>query len=143
MLRKAGESAYQLSKSGQRRIKGIWYSYYEVSPDGSLPDPPGSALDPVRIERIQFRQIGRIIMGKNVKTSRDYFLKLRLQDTTFLTGTWTDNSEQRYHYGSCQFCFDYSGQYLIGKFLGRDRLNYVKANSTGHRDSRSVDVVSG
>jgi hypothetical protein len=112
--------------SGRRRsVQGTWFAYYEIWTAKSGPVAPNTALDESRIERISLKQIGSTVIGKNVKESRDYFLRLKARDETILTGVWTDNSDGRYHYGACQLCYEYGGHHLIGVFVGRDRNNDV------------------
>jgi len=116
-----------LAPAGRSRsVKGMWHSYYEIVKDGSQPSPPGTPLDPSRIEQIKLSQVGTSIIGKNDKRSRRYFLRLTLDDGCILTGRWSDVSGGRYHYGGVQLRWDYSGRYMIGKFVGRDRHNQIK-----------------
>lgn len=106
-------------------LKGTWYAYYEVVKDGSPLPSPGASVDSGRIEKLVISQVGSSIVGRNAKHSREYFLRLKLEDGCILTGTWRDQSGGRKHYGGLQLRWDYSGRYMTGKFVGRDRHNQV------------------
>lgn len=113
------------SLSTGRTIKGQWFSYYEVVLDGEIPRLPGMPIDTDRIEGVVFTKVGSAVIGKNTRDSRAYFLRLRMEDNCVLTGTWRDQSDNRHHFGAVQLVWDYSGGYMMGKYVGRDRHHDV------------------
>lgn len=108
-----------------RTVKGEWFAYYEVIPDGLPPLRPGEPINAGRVERIKFSKIGAAVVGQNMRDSRSYFLRLRMESDCILTGTWRDVSGGRYHFGAVQLVWDYSGDHMLGKYVGRDRHNDV------------------
>ena len=108
-----------------RELSGVWHAYYEVLKDGARPVAAGSPLQDDNIEQVRFSHVGRHFVGRNLKDSRQYFMRLRLEDACFLTGTWRDYSAGRYHFGGVQLWWHYNGKHLAGKFIGRDRNNDI------------------
>jgi hypothetical protein len=107
----------------RRSISGDWFTYYAVVPDratsSSAAEPSGS------IEVIRLSQVGNRVAGVNTSRSRDYQILAVLRDDSYLTGTWRDFSEGRYHWGGFQLWWLDNGRGLVGKFVGKDSRNHI------------------
>jgi hypothetical protein len=108
---------------GERAISGKWYTYYVIIPDratsASAKIPSGA------VEVIRLRRAGSRVTGSNVRASRDYIILGVLRDGCYLTGTWRDLSEDRYHWGGFQLWWLDSGAGMVGKFVGKDSKNHI------------------
>ncbi|GLP67357.1 MULTISPECIES: hypothetical protein [unclassified Streptomyces] len=105
-----------------RDVAGKWETYWGVVAE------PGSSPTA--------REISNVIITFDLKRFRDQVtgrdlnnassqVKATLIDTTFMTGTWKDNSGERYQWGAFQLHWDGEGNGLIGKFTGKDSRNHI------------------
>ena len=108
---------------GSRTVSGRWYTYYAATPE--VATSPTAAVPSGSIEIIRLRQIGNRIAGANESKSRDYVIVAILRDGSYLTGTWRDFSEGRYHWGGFQLWWLDSGKGMVGKFVGKDSRNHI------------------
>ena len=111
------------SDGGKRTVSGDWYTYYTATPE--VATSPTAAIPSGAIEIIRLRQIGSRVAGANVMKSRDYAIIAVLRDGSYLTGTWRDLSEGRYHWGGFQLWWLDSGRGMVGKFVGKDSRNHI------------------
>lgn len=109
----------------RRRLSGIWFSYYDVVREGASLPAKGTPIDLDAVEQIQFRNVASAVVGRNAVRSRPYSLHLRMTADSYLTGTWNDQSADRFHFGGVQLFWDFNGSEMKGRFVGRDRYNNI------------------
>lgn len=111
------------SAAGNRSVTGRWYTYYATIPEEAT--SPTAAVPSGSVEVIRLRQIGNRVAGANEQKSRDYVIIGVLRNDSYLTGTWRDFSERRYHWGGFQLWWLDSGSGMVGKFIGKDSRNHI------------------
>lgn len=106
-----------------RDVAGSWFTWYTVLPERSTSTSAAASVG--EVEEIRLRTVGDRVIGANERRSREYFVRGVLRDQTFLTGTWQDLSDGRYHHGGFQLCWPNNGRGMVGKFVGADSENHV------------------
>jgi hypothetical protein len=84
-----------------------------------------AAMPSGSVEIIRLKQVGTHVSGTNDLKSRNYLILAVLRDRCYLTGTWRDLSEGRYHWGGFQLWLLDNGRGMAGKFVGKDSKNHI------------------
>ncbi|MFF7566643.1 hypothetical protein ACFZB4_42640 [Streptomyces pseudovenezuelae] len=106
-----------------REVAGIWKTYW-----GVVPDDEGSSLTARQpsnvIVTFDLKRFRGQVTGRDTKHASSQ-IKATLIDKTFVTGTWKDDSGDRYQWGAFQLHWDSDGNGMIGKFTGKDSRNHI------------------
>lgn len=108
---------------GHRSITGNWFTYFVVIPDRTT--SVTAAMPSGAVGVIRLTQVGSRVSGTNNLRSPDYVILGVFRDDCYLTGTWRDLSEGRYHWGGFQLWFLDNGLGMAGKFVGKDSRNHI------------------
>jgi len=109
------------SNRSSRNLSGNWYSYFVVTSERGASD---SALAMSRILTIRLRQVGDKVAGVGVEMSRNYSAMATFQHN-YLTGTWQNAIDGRYSWGAFQLHCHSNGDWMAGKFVGKDSNNHI------------------
>lgn len=106
-----------------RNVSGVWYTYWYVVREDASSDTAAQPSPIVGVFRL--RKIGNRVVGVDSMKKQDFAVSASIRDRKFLTGTWHNYTQDRYHWGAFQLCWNDSGDGMVGKFVGKDSANHV------------------
>jgi hypothetical protein len=102
-----------------RGIKGLWIAEYDYLDEN----------DEARhiTQLLEFRQFGKYVFAKSLtRDDHSQWLRAKLENSIYLTGTWSNMLEGTTYHGAFQVLVNAKGTILEGKWLGFDSKQRIQ-----------------